>query len=132
MNVLANRDYSNISFVLPKEVFESEKFQATYKLDKYRTELRMKNDPEFYSKVLLNMVETPALKNDEQEFPCELTFETKTLIKNFKKSFDSIMLPKEESKSKNYLRLLEVDYRLVLPSRTYVRIEVTSEDVIHS
>jgi len=42
------------------------------------------------------------------------------------------MLPKEEADNKNYLRLLEVDYRLVLPTRTYVRIEVTSEDVIHS
>jgi len=59
-------------------------------------------------------------------------FEKKTLIKNFKKVFDSIMLPKEEAEDKNYLRLLEVDYRLVLPSKTYVRIEVTSEDVIHS
>ena len=40
---------------------------------------------------------------------CSSIFETKPLIKNFKKSFDNILSPKEESESKNYLRLLEAD-----------------------
>ena len=60
------------------------------------------------------------------------TFIHKHFVKNLKKSFDSVMLPKEEANTKNYLRLLEVDYRLVLPCKTYVQMEVTSEDVIHS
>nr|QPB70883.1 cytochrome c oxidase subunit II [Phasmotaenia sanchezi] len=43
--------------------------------------------------------------------------------------FDSYMSNQEE---KNNLRLLDVDNRMVLPSNTFIRMIVTSTDVIHS
>nr|QPB70899.1 cytochrome c oxidase subunit II [Sungaya sp. SB0134] len=43
--------------------------------------------------------------------------------------FDSYMINQEEKKS---LRLLDVDNRMILPSNTFIRMIVTSMDVIHS
>nr|QPB70876.1 cytochrome c oxidase subunit II [Trachyaretaon sp. 1 SB-2020] len=43
--------------------------------------------------------------------------------------FDSYMINQEEKES---LRLLDVDNRTVLPSNTFIRMIVTSSDVIHS
>nr|WHM50486.1 cytochrome c oxidase subunit 2 [Helicostoa sinensis] len=45
--------------------------------------------------------------------------------------FDSYMIPTNELNSGEF-RLLEVDHRMVLPTHTYIRILVTSADVIHS
>lgn len=45
--------------------------------------------------------------------------------------FDSYIIP-ESDLEKGYLRLLEVDNRLILPESTHIRILVTSGDVIHS
>lgn len=46
-------------------------------------------------------------------------------------SFDSYMLPESDSFGGG-LRLLEVDNRLVLPSKSHIRILVTASDVLHS
>jgi cytochrome c oxidase subunit 2 len=46
-------------------------------------------------------------------------------------SFDSYIIPVEELNSGDF-RLLEVDYRAVLPTHTDIRVLVTSADVIHS
>nr|QPB70963.1 cytochrome c oxidase subunit II [Mearnsiana cf. bullosa SB0287] len=43
--------------------------------------------------------------------------------------FDSYMINQEEN---NMMRLLDVDNRMVLPSNTFIRMIVTSTDVIHS
>jgi cytochrome c oxidase subunit 2 len=45
-------------------------------------------------------------------------------------AFDSYMLPEDELNIGD-LRLLEVDYRLVLPIETHVRLIVTAADVLH-
>jgi len=41
------------------------------------------------------------------------------------------MLP-EEDLEKGYLRLLEVDNRMVIPINTHIRIVVSAADVLHS
>ncbi len=46
-------------------------------------------------------------------------------------AFDSVMVPEDELEP-GQPRLLETDYRVVLPVNTTVRVIVTSEDVIHS
>lgn len=46
-------------------------------------------------------------------------------------NFDSYMLP-EEDLEKGYLRLLEVDNRMVIPINTHIRIVVSAADVLHS
>ena len=46
-------------------------------------------------------------------------------------NFDSYMLP-EEDLEKGYLRLLEVDNRMVIPTNTHIRIVVSAADVLHS
>lgn len=46
-------------------------------------------------------------------------------------SFDSYMVPEDEL-SEGSLRLLEVDNSIVLPVGTYVRVNVTAADVLHS
>lgn len=46
-------------------------------------------------------------------------------------AFDSYMVP-EDDLSEGELRLLEVDNRVILPSRTHIRILVTAADVLHS
>lgn len=46
-------------------------------------------------------------------------------------SFDSYMLPTDELETGQF-RLLEVDNRIVLPIRSYIRVLVTSADVLHS
>ena len=46
-------------------------------------------------------------------------------------SFDSYMLPEDEL-SLGQLRLLEVDNSMVLPVGTYIRINITAADVLHS
>lgn len=45
--------------------------------------------------------------------------------------FDSYMIA-EEDLEKGQLRMLEVDNRVVLPTKTHIRILVTSDDVLHS
>nr|WID87031.1 cytochrome c oxidase subunit II [Carausius sp.] len=45
------------------------------------------------------------------------------------KEMDSYMMNQEEN---NNLRLLDVDNRMILPSNTFIRMMVTSMDVIHS
>ncbi len=45
--------------------------------------------------------------------------------------FDSYILPEDTLESGQY-RLLEVDRRMVVPTKTDVRILITSNDVIHS
>ena len=45
--------------------------------------------------------------------------------------FDSYMVPEEDLVFGSF-RLLEVDHRLVLPSKEYIRVLITSTDVIHS
>jgi len=50
-------------------------------------------------------------------------------IKNI--NFDSYMIPESDLKL-GYLRLLEVDNRVVLPVETHVRVIITSTDVLHS
>merc|ERR1711910_183261 len=45
--------------------------------------------------------------------------------------FDSYMVPTNELERGDF-RLLEVDHRVVLPTRTDIRVLVTSADVIHS
>jgi heme/copper-type cytochrome/quinol oxidase subunit 2 len=52
-------------------------------------------------------------------------------------SFDSYMLQEsdfyeEENPDNKFVRLLDVDNSLVLPTKTCIRLLVTSEDVIHS
>merc|ERR1712014_214026 len=49
----------------------------------------------------------------------------------FSLSFDSYMIP-EDDLDLGQLRLLEVDNRIVIPIKTYIRIIVTAADVIHS
>jgi cytochrome c oxidase subunit 2 len=46
-------------------------------------------------------------------------------------AFDSYMVP-EDDLAEGELRLLEVDNRVILPSRTHVRVLVTAADVLHS
>jgi cytochrome c oxidase subunit 2 len=46
-------------------------------------------------------------------------------------SFDSYMVP-EDDLTLGELRLLEVDNRIILPSRTHLRVLVTASDVLHS
>ncbi len=46
-------------------------------------------------------------------------------------SFDSYMIKKEELKQ-NEIRLLSTDNKVVLPIKTYIRVQITSSDVIHS
>nr|YP_010620077.1 cytochrome c oxidase subunit 2 [Pterosiphonia complanata]WAX04090.1 cytochrome c oxidase subunit 2 [Pterosiphonia complanata] len=46
-------------------------------------------------------------------------------------NFDSYMVP-EEDLTQGYLRLLEVDNRMVIPIRTHIRIIVSAADVLHS
>jgi len=46
-------------------------------------------------------------------------------------AFDSYMVP-EDDLAEGELRLLEVDNRIILPSRTHVRVLVTAADVLHS
>jgi cytochrome c oxidase subunit 2 len=46
-------------------------------------------------------------------------------------NFDSYMIPEDELEF-GELRLLEVDNRIVLPSRTHIRVLVTASDVLHS
>ena len=46
-------------------------------------------------------------------------------------AFDSYMVP-EDDLNLGELRLLEVDNRIILPSRTHVRVLVTAADVLHS
>jgi len=50
---------------------------------------------------------------------------------NFEKKFDSNMIPEEDLQS-GWLRLLEVDNRLLLPVEKQLRIFVTASDVLHS
>nr|YP_009050178.1 cytochrome c oxidase subunit II [Megabalanus ajax]AGZ19739.1 cytochrome c oxidase subunit II [Megabalanus ajax] len=45
--------------------------------------------------------------------------------------FDSYMIPSKDLES-NQFRLIEVDNRMVVPMNTYIRILVSSTDVIHS
>lgn len=45
--------------------------------------------------------------------------------------FDSYMIA-EEDLEKGQLRMLEVDNRIVLPTKTHIRVLVTSDDVLHS
>ena len=52
-------------------------------------------------------------------------------IKNESLSFDSYMVA-DEDLANGQLRLLEVDNRVVLPTRTHIRALVTSADVLHS
>ena len=47
------------------------------------------------------------------------------------KELDSVMLD-DDSLVLGALRLLEVDYRLVLPVKTHIRVLITSSDVLHS
>jgi cytochrome c oxidase subunit 2 len=46
-------------------------------------------------------------------------------------TYDSYMIPTTDLR-KGYLRLLEVDNRLVLPANTHIRLLVTAADVLHS
>jgi heme/copper-type cytochrome/quinol oxidase subunit 2 len=46
-------------------------------------------------------------------------------------TFDSYMVPEDEL-SYGSLRLLEVDNSVILPVGTYIRVNVTSADVLHS
>jgi cytochrome c oxidase subunit 2 len=46
-------------------------------------------------------------------------------------AFDSYMVP-EDDLNPGELRLLEVDNRIILPSRTHIRVLVTAADVLHS
>ncbi|MCL7051827.1 hypothetical protein MKW94_024182 [Papaver nudicaule] len=46
-------------------------------------------------------------------------------------TFDSYMIPEDDSEL-GQSRLLEVDNRVVVPAKTYIRIIVTSADVLHS
>lgn len=46
-------------------------------------------------------------------------------------AFDSYMVP-EDDLVEGELRLLEVDNRIILPSRTHIRVLVTAADVLHS
>lgn len=46
-------------------------------------------------------------------------------------AFDSYMVPEDDLNS-GELRLLEVDNRIILPSRTHIRVLVTAADVLHS
>jgi len=55
------------------------------------------------------------------ELPCE----------NFEKCFDSVMVP-EDDLLYGSLRLLEVDFRLVLPIEKQLRLFITASDVLHS
>nr|YP_010490372.1 cytochrome c oxidase subunit II [Calantica studeri]UWM12858.1 cytochrome c oxidase subunit II [Calantica studeri] len=45
--------------------------------------------------------------------------------------FDSYMIPSQEL-SKEHFRLIEVDNRMIVPMNTYIRMLVSSTDVIHS
>jgi heme/copper-type cytochrome/quinol oxidase subunit 2 len=52
-------------------------------------------------------------------------------------SFDSYMMQEsdfyeEDNVDFKYVRLLDVDNSLILPTRTCIRLLITSEDVIHS
>ena len=51
---------------------------------------------------------------------------------NFCYRFDSYMKPLVEGEKKPFFRLLEVTDSLVLPERVFVRLLITSKDVIHS
>ena len=55
------------------------------------------------------------------ELPCE----------KFEKRFDSVMVP-EEDLVYGSLRLLEVDFRLLLPIEKQLRLFITASDVLHS
>ncbi|KAI3949129.1 hypothetical protein MKW98_026509 [Papaver atlanticum] len=46
-------------------------------------------------------------------------------------TFDSYMIPENDSEL-GQSRLLEVDNRVVVPAKTYIRIIFTSSDVLHS
>nr|BBH37178.1 cytochrome c oxidase subunit II [Larsonella pumila] len=46
-------------------------------------------------------------------------------------AFDSYMIPTQELPS-GYLRLLEVDHRMVIPTEAPIRVLITAEDVLHS
>ena len=46
-------------------------------------------------------------------------------------NFDSYMIPEDDLDMEGYLRLLEVDNRVVLPVNTHIRIIVTAADVLH-
>ncbi len=46
-------------------------------------------------------------------------------------NFDSYMIPEEDLES-GYLRLLEVDNRMVIPVNTHIRIIISAADVLHS
>ena len=46
-------------------------------------------------------------------------------------NFDSYMIPEDDLEAEGYLRLLEVDNRVVLPVNTHIRIIVTAADVLH-
>ncbi|KAI3857535.1 hypothetical protein MKX03_011340, partial [Papaver bracteatum] len=46
-------------------------------------------------------------------------------------TFDSYMIPEDDSEL-GQSRLLEVDNRVVVPAKTYIRIIITSADVLHS
>jgi cytochrome c oxidase subunit 1 len=51
--------------------------------------------------------------------------------KNFEKKFDSVMIPEADLQI-GWLRLLEVDERLVLPVGRQLRLFITASDVLHS
>lgn len=61
------------------------------------------------------------------------TYELSDVVANSDnlKEFDSVMV-NDDSLVFGALRLLEVDYRLVLPIRTHIRVLITSSDVLHS
>ena len=53
------------------------------------------------------------------------------LLKDRTIAFDSYMLPEEDLIKGSY-RLLEVDNRICLPSKTHIRLLITSDDVLHN
>jgi cytochrome c oxidase subunit 2 len=55
----------------------------------------------------------------------------KPFLRRSRLSYDSYMVNTEDLK-RGGLRLLEVDHRVVLPTRTHIRLLITSSDVIHS
>jgi heme/copper-type cytochrome/quinol oxidase subunit 2 len=52
-------------------------------------------------------------------------------IDNSSITFDSYMIPEDELLFGN-LRLLEVDNTVILPINVFIRINITSTDVLHS
>jgi len=61
------------------------------------------------------------------------SYEITDMVTSYDLAFDSYMLSTNDLlDAGKYLRLLEVDNRLLLPVRTNIRIIITAADVLHS